>query len=164
MAKKTLKILLEVLLYAAIVVGIVWGVPNLLSKKLGTEYPIAAITSGSMWPALKQNDIVFIQAVPKEELKEGDIIVWKNPPIASTTSTSSEQAGFTIHRIVELREDTLVTKGDANFSEDKPVSYKDVVGRTVVFRGKPLRVPFFGYISVIGGKYLYHAMGADSGK
>ena len=140
--KRALKILFETVIYAAIVFGIVWGVPKFLSVKLGTEYPIAAITSGSMWPALKQNDIVLIKKIPKEELKIGDIVVWQN------------QQGFTIHRITELASTTLTTKGDANFTSDNPVPYSDIVGRTVMLTDtKPLRIPYFGYISVIGGKY-----------
>src|SRR3989344_2240191 len=138
MLKKTLKIILEIGIYAAIVAGIVWGVPKFLSNKLGTTYPIAAITSGSMWPALKQNDIVLIKAVPKEELKVGDVIVWQN----LSGSNNLGQASFTIHRIVELASTTLITKGDANFTKDSPVSYSDIVGRTVMWGEKPLRIPY----------------------
>ena len=140
--KKTLKIILELAIYGAIIIGIVWGVPRLLSKKLGTEYPIAAITSGSMWPVLKTGDIVLIKTVPKEELKIGDIVVWQN------------EKGFTIHRIAELASTTLTTKGDANFTKDESVLYSDIIGRTVMrSAAKPLRIPYFGYISVIAGKY-----------
>ena len=138
MLKRVLKIMLETGIYVGIVVGILWGVPNLLSKNLGTEYPIAAITSGSMWPVLKQNDIVLIKAVPKETLAVGDIVVWQN------------ERGFTIHRITKLDTDTLVTKGDANFTSDDPIAYSDIVGRTVMFGKKPLRIPFLGAVSVLG--------------
>lgn len=138
MLKRVSKIILETLIYAGIVVGVLWGVPNFLSNNLGTDYPIAAITSGSMWPVLKQNDIVLIKAVPKGELKEGDIVVWQN------------EKGFTIHRIVELASTTLITKGDANFTEDEPVSYDDIIGRTVMFGEKPFRIPFLGAVSVLG--------------
>lgn len=138
MLKRVLKITLETAIYAGIIVGILWGVPNLLSKNLGTEYPIAAITSGSMWPVLKQNDIVLIKAVPKEELAVGDVVVWQN------------ERGFTIHRIVKLASTTLVTKGDGNFTEDDPIAYSDIIGRTVMLGSKPLRIPFLGSVSVLG--------------
>ncbi|OGF90955.1 signal peptidase I [Candidatus Giovannonibacteria bacterium RIFCSPLOWO2_02_FULL_45_14] len=134
--KKLLSIILNIAIYVAIVFAIVWGVPRLLAWKLGNEFPIAAITSGSMWPALKIGDIVLIKKVPKEEIKVGDIVVWQN------------QNGFTIHRVTILDENTLTTKGDGNFTDDPPVRYEDVLGKTVYFRGKPFRVPYFGYISV----------------
>ena len=138
MLKRVAKILLETAVYVGIVIGILWGVPNLLSKTLGTEYPIAAITSGSMWPVLKQNYIVLIKAVPKETLAVGDIVVWQN------------ERGFTIHRIITLNTDTLVTKGDANFTSDDPIAYSDIVGRTVMFGSKPFRIPFLGSVAVLG--------------
>jgi signal peptidase len=134
--RKLFGIILNIAIYAAIVFAIVYGVPRLLVWKLGTEYPIAAITSGSMWPALKIGDIVLIKKVDKEEIAVGDIVVWSN------------EKGFTIHRVAELGEKTLTTKGDGNFTNDAPVPYEDVVGETVQFRGKPFRIPYFGYISV----------------
>mgnify|MGYP001617758227 FL=1 len=134
--------LLNLLIYLAIVALIVWGLPQFLSWKLGTQYPIAAITSGSMWPALKEDDIVLIKKIPKEEIKVGDIVVWTN------------DKGFTIHRVVKLNPNTLVTKGDANFAQDPPVKYEEIVGRTVYWKdSKPLRIPYFGYIAVISGKW-----------
>ena len=136
--QKVFKTILEFGIYAAIVAGIVWGVPNFLSWKLGTQYPIAAITSGSMWPSLHTGDLV-LKKVPKEELSLGDIVVWEN------------SQGFTIHRIVKLNADTLVTKGDANFTEDVPVAYDDVVGRNLLWsKNAPVRIPYLGYISVWG--------------
>ena len=137
---KILKFFLNIVIYAAIVGLIVWGLPKYLTKKLGTDYPIAAITSGSMWPALHIGDLVLIQAVSKEDLEVGDIIVWQN------------DKGFTIHRIAKLNENTLVTKGDGNFTEDSPVKYSDVIGRTVYRDGNPVRIPYMGYISVWSAK------------
>src|SRR3989344_7431558 len=101
--KSVLKFFLNVLVYALIGGGVVWGAPRFLSWKLGTEYPIASITSGSMWPSLHRGDMIFIEAVSREELSAGDVVVWSNP------------GGFTIHRLVAPRGTTFVQKGDANF-------------------------------------------------
>ena len=140
--KSLLKFLLNVAIYVAVVVAIVWGAPKLLSDQLGTQYPIASITSGSMWPELKEGDMIFIKSVPKEALEIGDVVVWQNP------------RGFTIHRLVKLNETTFVTKGDANFKEDDPVRYEDLVGRTVEFRGWPIRLPYFGYVTIYASKFF----------
>ena len=140
MIRTVLKILLNVAIYAAIVVGILWGVPKFLTWKFGTNVPIAAITSGSMWPVLKTGDMILIRAVAKTDIAEGDIVVWKN------------NEGFTIHRVVQTNATTIVTKGDANFSEDPPVSYEDVVGEAVEFKpDKPFRIPYLGFISIWAG-------------
>ena len=135
------KVLLDVAIYAAIAVGLVWGLPRGLSRALGTPYPMATITSGSMWPVLKEGDLILIRAVPRETLTVGDSVVWRNPQ------------GFTIHRVVKLGENTFVTKGDANFKEDQPVRYEDLIGRTMAIRNQPLRIPYVGLISIAATKY-----------
>jgi len=136
MNKKT-KNILEWIVCAVIVVAIAYGTPMVLSKILKTEYPVASITSSSMWPALKKGDIVFIKNVDKSELKVGDVVVYKN------------ERGFTIHRVTELNEKTLKTKGDANNVSDRPVKYEEVVGRTVEWNGKPFRIPKLGKITIL---------------
>ncbi|MEK7630863.1 MAG: signal peptidase I [Patescibacteria group bacterium] len=134
--KRALFFLLNLAVYVAIVAGVLFGLPRFLSWYLHTPYPMAAITSGSMWPVLHTGDLVFIEGVGKGDLRIGDIVVWKNP------------SGFTIHRVVRLGENTLVTKGDANFTEDDPVKYEDVVGRTHQVWGKNARIPYLGHITM----------------
>ena len=125
-----------------IVIGLVWGLPRGLSKLLKTPYPMATITSGSMWPILGEGDLVFIKGVEKSELKVGDIVVWRNPQ------------GFTIHRISRMNEKELVTKGDANFNEDAPVNYDSIVGRTLTLKNKPVRIPYIGFITIAASKRI----------
>lgn len=138
--KSFFKFILNAVVYVAIVVGVLFGLPRFLAWKLNTPYPLAAITSGSMWPLLHEGDLVFIEGVKKEDIREGDIVVWRNPN------------GFTIHRVVHLNENTFVTKGDANFKEDDPVRYEDIIGRTYKIFGKDARLPYFGMITVYAGK------------
>ena len=129
---------INIVTYIVIVGVVVVGLPKFLSWSLNTPYPMAAITSGSMWPILKEGDLVFIQGVSRSELKVGDIIVYRN----------ADGAGFTIHRITKLKEDTLITKGDANFMDDSPVKYENVVGRSYQIFGKYARLPYLGFVTV----------------
>lgn len=136
--KKAKSFLLNFFVYVLIVGGIIFGLPRLLTKALNTPYPMAAITSGSMWPALKTGDLVFIKGVyAKEDMKKGDVIVFRN----KTNNT------LTIHRVIELG-DRITTKGDANFKEDAPVDYKDVIGKALTFNGGLLHIPYLGSITV----------------
>lgn len=130
-----------------IVLAIVIGVPKLLSWSLHTPFPMAAITSGSMWPALKTGDLVFIQGVAREQIAIGDIIVFRN----ESNNT------FTIHRVVKLDPDRLTTKGDANFENDLPVPYSTVIGRTFnLFKNKPLHLPYLGSVTVFASNLRTH--------
>jgi signal peptidase len=136
--KKFLKSLAGWIIYIGILVGLIYGIPKGLAYVLKTDYPMASITSGSMWPTLKEGDLVFIKGInSKEEIKEGDIVVYQNPK------------GFTIHRVIQLNENTLITKGDANNVNDSPVEYKDVIGKIVNLGSKPLRIPMLGRVSIL---------------
>src|SRR3989344_152455 len=138
--KRALKIIFEIAVYAVIVFGIVWGLPKALSRYLKTPYPMATVTSNSMWPILHTGDLIFIKGASKENVEKGDIVVWKN------------NNGFTIHRLVALDEKTFTTKGDANFNDDPPVAYSNLVGKMVERgEGKALRFPYLGYIAIKGG-------------
>jgi len=135
MSKKT-KSIIETLAYIIIMATLAIGTPKALCYILKTEYPVASITSGSMWPALKKGDIVLIKGIDKQELEIGDIIVYEN------------EKGFTIHRIIELDKKTLRTKGDANNVSDSPIRYEKVVGRTINLFEKPFRIPKLGNVTI----------------
>ncbi len=137
------KIIIGTILYILLVVGLIWGMPKGLSYYLNTQYPMAAITSGSMWPELKKGDLVFIEGVDPKTIKVDDIIVYAN-----------EKNAFTIHRVVELKEDSLITKGDANNIADKPIVYEDIIGRLYKIGNWNARVPKLGFISTSFSKYV----------
>ena len=102
---------------------------------------MASITSGSMWPALKKGDLVLIKGIDsRDDITLGDVVVYTN------------KAGFTIHRVIELNEATLITKGDANNVADSPINYDEVVGRAVEWGDKPFRIPLLGNISLFINK------------
>lgn len=139
--KKVLKNLLGWVIYIAVLIALIYGIPKGMAYVLKTNYPMASITSGSMWPALKKGDLILIKGVEnKEEIKEGDIIVYQNPE------------GFTIHRIIEINEDTVITKGDANNVSDSPVKYDEIIGKAVTIKEKPFRIPFLGNIGMLINK------------
>lgn len=139
--KKAIKTILEWTVYILVFALIVWGTPEALKKMLNSEYPIASVTSSSMWPALKKGDLILIKGTSgKNDIEIGDIVVYAN------------EKGFTIHRVIELKEDTFITKGDANNIKDKPIEYDKLIGKTLNFKNKPIRIPFLGKLSQITRK------------
>ena len=138
------RFIINLAVYLLIVGGLIFGLPRLLTWALRTPYPMAAITSGSMWPVLNEGDLVFIQGErPLAELKTGDIIVWRG----------SDGRGFTIHRIVKLSGSQITTKGDANFNDDSPMEYDQVIGRALTWRDKPVHIPYLGSITVLASNW-----------
>ena len=107
-------------------------------------YTPFAILSPSMTPTYAPGDLVYVKAVPFEELKPGDVV----------TFAISEDKTVT-HRIVEIdaEEQCVYTKGDANDTRDgAPAYYVNIVG-TVRFS-----IPKLGYVSSFlstsRGKYI----------
>jgi len=139
---RILKTVVGTILYVSILVLIVWGTPQALSYYLKTDFPMAAITSGSMWPELKKNDLIFIEGISAQEMKIGDIVVYK----AGVLGNGGAE-GFVIHRVIEIKDNSFVTKGDANTATDSPTNFTKLVGRAVEIGDKPLRIPKLGFIS-----------------
>ncbi len=129
------KKIIEYTIYIIVLVLIAWGTPVVLKKVLNTKYPVATITSSSMWPALKKGDLILVKGVKEDELKVGDVVVYK----------TSER--LVVHRIKEMEEERIVTRGDANNVDDQPIYYEMIVGR-VIGDEKPFRIPFLGKVSM----------------
>lgn len=138
---KVLKSTISWVLYIAILIGLIYGIPRGLSYFLKTDHPMASITSGSMWPELKKGDLILIKGInSKEDINIGDVIVYSNIK------------GFTIHRVIEMNEDSLITKGDANNVKDSPIKYEEIIGKALTINEKTFRIPFLGIISVFINK------------
>jgi signal peptidase len=73
------------------------------------------VESGSMEPAIKTGSLCFInKKSPYEDIKKGDIIAFKIPSGAYVT-----------HRVVEINNKGIITKGDANMNVDNVVTTQE---------------------------------------
>lgn len=109
-------VLLPVLIYNIFIIGQAILNPNKTPNFLGIKTYI--IVSGSMEPNLQIGDIAVVKEVPKEELKVGDIISFRQGQSVIT------------HRINEILEDTYITKGDNNnTTDDEPITYEQIEGK-----------------------------------
>lgn len=73
------------------------------------------VASGSMVPTIKVGDYILVKKT--SNYKEGDVITY-------TTNKSN-----ITHRIIRINKDgTIITKGDANNTEDNPIKKNQVVG------------------------------------
>jgi signal peptidase I len=169
MVKKILIAVIKIVLYVVFVVAAVYYTPKILSKVLHTQYPLATITSGSMWPVLKVNDLILMKGISGNQAQIGQIIIYQNtngftplpqshncqsgnncPENLTTTTQTQTNAvtGFTIHRLIRKQDGKLITQGDANDVEDAPIAESQVIGRIVyVFGNHPFRIPYLGFIA-----------------
>lgn len=95
------------------------------------------VVSGSMEPAIRTGSVTWVNTrISTEELREGEILAfWGN------------QGGMVLHRIVEVRSEGFVTKGDANDVPDSAIVLKEQVRGKAVFS-----LPWLGYLLPDKGK------------
>lgn len=101
------------------------------------------VLSGSMEPNIHTGSIVYVKEVETTSLKETDVITFN---LNGKTCT---------HRIVSIDYDnkTIITKGDANISNDEPISFNNVEGKVM------FTIPLLGYVLFYLKKYLVLIVG-----
>jgi signal peptidase len=131
-AKKTLKtaIRIALLVLAALVVGLnVYGINA--SRLAGDPVPMpfgigaAVVLSGSMEPEISVGDLLIVVARDHYALR--DVVVYQDGRMAVT------------HRIVAFTEEGIVTRGDANNVDDRPIAPEQIKGEVVC------AIPLVGY-------------------
>jgi len=107
----------------------------------GATFPANVIASSSMEPVLKKGDIVIWIPASMDDVKEGDIVVYR-----------SIYGHIVIHRVVEKRDGGLITKGDANNYTDQSgphvpepiVRQQNLLGKVIMVKNLPIKIPFIG--------------------
>lgn len=151
-SRRRLRRVLTWAVYIGIILLIIVFTPRILSWALGTQYPMASVTSSSMWPTLKKGDLVFLKGVDKpEDLEVGDIIGFE-----------LDDGGFAIHRVVRVDGDRITTKGDANRDEDPAIDFDRVIGRMPKIGGWLVKVPYLGNLGILVGP-LFGSKTSDGG-
>lgn len=107
------------------------------SKVSGEEpslfgYQIKTVLSGSMEPKIQTGSIIFIQQTEKNDLLiEGDVITFL-----------TEENILVTHRIIEVKGNDYITKGDSNNGIDiHPVLLQNIIGK---YTG--ITIPYIGYV------------------
>jgi signal peptidase len=106
---------------------------------LGNQYVyFGTVLSGSMEPVFKKGDLVLMQTIYKEP-QIGDII---------STSIYGYREPIT-HRVIEINNYGIRTKGDNNQAQDDWILKKDkIVGKAVIIGGQPVIIRGLGGILV----------------
>lgn len=81
-------------------------------------FRVYRVGSGSMEPELKVNDFILVKKEDKYEIN--DIVTYQN------------KSEYVTHRIIEINEDTIITKGDANNTADDAIKKDNVIGKVIV--------------------------------
>ncbi len=87
------------------------------------NYKLYFVASGSMQPTFRINELIVVKVTNNsKEYEIGDIITFFDKNIESNVT----------HRIVELTENNVYTKGDYNNTRDLyPVTYANIIGKVI---------------------------------
>lgn len=132
---KIVKIIIESIVVAFLVLTLSYNVYNytninFLHNDITTikGYSVLEVVSGSMEPTIKIGDLIIIDTKDKN-YKENDIVTFYDV-----------NGSFVTHRIISIDGDQMITKGDANNSNDEATDMNKIVGKYV------RKVPFLGML------------------
>lgn len=153
---KQFKMILRTLLiiFVSLVVGFnlyTWNAQSLMGNTLPMPfgYGAAVVLTGSMEPTIHVNDVILVAEQPT--YAENEIAVYQSGSI------------LVVHRILDITDGMVTTKGDANNAPDAPVELSSVKGKVVgVIPGvggivKILKTPTATAIMLVGAVLLLEA-------
>ena len=138
---KAINVISKILKYIVIIIVIAMITTLVIPKFIG--YTPYTVITGSMEPKYHVGCVTYVKPVAFDELKDGDVITFTTGSLTVT------------HRIVSVDKEnqTVITKGDANNTEDGSISYGNIRGRATIFS-----IPYLGYaivwVSTVKGKIL----------
>lgn len=97
---------------------------------LACGYHISYIATDSMVPALMPGDLIFTRSVEPNQLSVGDII------------TFQYDDRTICHRVVDISDYSITTKGDANPQSDSPITANLHPELQIMCK----KIPFIGYL------------------
>lgn len=132
---KVLKIIGQFILCLILIFFILLNIFSMNNKSL-FGFRIYRVISGSMQPALQIGDVIIVKK--SNNYSERDIITYSN---GLTTIT---------HRIIAINNDEVITKGDANEVDDKPINKEQIIGKFF------FRISNFSLFSIILSKNVIY--------
>ena len=111
-----------VLLIVGLAVGVnvyLWNAQSLVGNALPMPfgYGAAVVLTGSMEPTIMANDLILVKE--EESYAIGDIVVFQSGSV------------LVVHRIVDMDETSVTTRGDANNTEDTPIARMYIKGKVI---------------------------------
>lgn len=122
---------ISVLVLLAVLIGV--SIYSINASMLGGNalpmpfgFGMTVVLSGSMEPELSVDDLLIV--TPSDTYEVGDVVVYQT------------QRTAVVHRIVAINGDKIITRGDANNTDDDPIVKENIKGKVI------FAIPFIGLI------------------
>jgi len=124
-----------VIVYLFLGFVIAYGVNNALGFALNTKTPVVAVFSDSMNPTFFKGDMIIVYG--EKNINIGDIIVFDSP----------DKVYPIIHRVVQIKNGGIVSKGDNNPASDEGrwgvIPFDKIYGKAF------LKIPLLGWVKIL---------------
>ena len=107
----------------------------IVSKLLPVPFGIFIVPTRSMVPVIHPGDMVIVYG---KHARVGDIVVWCTSALYCV-----------VHRLIEIRDGVIVTKGDANPVPDNPVPVSRLKGKVVAIVPRYIWIPLLLLVILI---------------
>ena len=114
--KKALKIIIDILFIIIIIILLGYFILTLTGKLYLYE-----VKTGSMEPTIKVNDYILVYK--DKDYKKEDIL------------TFEYENSLVTHRIVKKDKNKIITRGDANNTDDDEIDLNSVIGKVIIIGG-----------------------------
>lgn len=121
---KIVKIFADVLFYTILAIVAIYALNMVYFRAIKKEklprifnYYVFRVVTGSMDNTIKVNDYIIVYKT--KNVKANDIV------------TFEKDGAFITHRIIKIDNDIIITKGDANNTEDDPITKDMILGKYV---------------------------------
>jgi signal peptidase I len=116
------------------------------------NYDHFLVQGGSMLPTLKPGQKIKI--LKTKDVKIGDIIIFKSNNLKRKKNKNFR----VIHRVVKINGNQIITKGDHRYNCDRPIMYKEILGKLIKVGNKRVDKPYYNFINPFIAKISYYSM------
>lgn len=120
---KIVEIILNIIIILMLIIVILAATYVVQTKVMKKDYANIfgytgfEVITGSMSGTIEVGDVVIVKI--ENSIQENDIIVYR------------QEDSFITHRVIKINEDTVITKGDANNSEDRQINKNQILGKVI---------------------------------
>lgn len=122
--QRILNIILNILVGISVIIVLIVLYSNIEINILKKDYfnfcgyTAFTVKTASMATAIDIDDVVIVK-LGSDDLKQGDIISFK------------QDENIITHRIIEISDNKIITKGDSNNAQDEPINKDKVIGKVI---------------------------------
>ena len=124
--KKIFRWIFDIILFIILAIALIMAYNHIQINIKGNTYTTMLgysafeVATGSMSNIIEIGDVILVKLIePNETLSENEIVVF------------TQDTTLVTHRIIKINGDQIITKGDANNTQDDPISRGQIIGKVV---------------------------------